>query len=293
MKAKLFVLTLLSVLVVYNLFAQEFNYDFKGPGKKFRFKFDFDKETHPYIELNYGLTQYKHKSFYEDFAKVGNAEIKLGSRNLDYWDKENITEMKDKYLFFGVNTIDLKDKNAVGLQSELINFGLGFKHGYGYQIGAVNITPYFGGAFVWNKLNMKQLPDTTLGGVTYLDYATLKDYNKTVKFGQRVEGGLSVGINKMFFVDASYQANVVYPKFMTWKYFGSLILEGMALGFADEFVDEIIDSTPEAAPIISFLLKNGIAYGAYMLQRDKMNYPFNSGKPLTYETFKLGISIVF
>jgi len=269
------------------MFAQKFN------KKKFRVNVEFDEDTRPFMELNYGLTNYKHKSFYDDFAKVGNAEIKLGRRYLDSWDDDGITEMKDEYMFFGVNSLDLKDKNATGLGSEMINFGVGMKEGYGYEIGMVNITPYFGGAFTWNKLNMKDMPDTSLGALQQSDYKVLDRYNKSFRFGQRVEGGLSIGFNKTIFLDASYQANVVFPRFMTWKHFGSLLIEVAGIGIADTFVEEILDASPEAAPIINFVLKNGIAYGFYMLQKDKMNYPFNSETPLTYETFKVGLTFVF
>lgn len=285
------ILLILSSVTFSDLFAQKFHKKFDK--KKFRVNVEFDEDTRPFMELNYGLTKYSHKSFYDDFAKVGNAEIKLGRRYLDNLENEGITEMKDEYLFFGVNSLDLKDKNAEGLGSEMINFGFGMKEGYGYEIGVVNITPYFGGAFTWNKLNMKDLPDTSLGLTQQLDNKVLERYNKSFRFGQRVEGGLSIGFNKTIFLDASYQANVVFPRFMTWKHFGSLAIEVIGVGVADAFVEEVLDASPEAAPVINFLLKNGIAYGFYMLQKDKMNYPFNSETPLTYETFKVGVTLVF
>ncbi len=292
MKIKVFlILILLSSLTFSDIFAQK--YHKKVDKKKFRVNVEFDEDTRPFMELGYGLTEFKHKSFSDDFAKVGNAEIKIGRRYLDSWDDEGITEMRDEFIFFGVNSLDLKDKNAEGLGSEMINFGFGMKEGYGYEFGIVNITPYFGGAFTWNKLNMKNLPDTSLGVSQQSDYKILDRYNKSLRFGQRVEGGLAIGLNKTFFVDASYQANVVFPRVMTWKHLGSLMIEVIGIGIADSFVDEVSDASPVAAPIINFLLKNGIAYGFYMLQKDKMNYPFNSETPLTYETFKVGVTLVF
>jgi hypothetical protein len=292
MRIKLFIiLILLSSFSFSDLFAQKFNKKFGN--KKFRVNIEFDDDTRPLMEFNYGLTEVRHKSFSDDFAKVGNAEIKLGRRYLENFEDEGITEMKDEFLFFGINSLDLKDKNAEGLGFEMINFGFGMKEGLGYEFGIVNVTPYFGGSFTWNKLNMKEFPDTSLGLVQQNDLKILDRYNKTFKFGQRVEGGLSIGLNKTLFVDASYQANVVFPKVMTWKHLGSLMIEVIGIGLADSFVEEVRDASPVAAPIINFLLKNGVAYGFYMLQKDKMNYPFNSETPLTYETFKVGVTFVF
>ena len=61
----------------------------------------------------------------------------------------------------------------------------------------------------------------------------------------------------------------------------------------DNFVDKIFDRSPAAVPVVDFLLKNGLAYSLYLLKKENMNWPFNTETPLTYETFKLGVTFLF
>jgi hypothetical protein len=61
----------------------------------------------------------------------------------------------------------------------------------------------------------------------------------------------------------------------------------------DKFIDEIFESSPSAAPVVNFMLKSALTYGMYELRKDKMNWPFNSDSPLTYDQFKFGLTFIF
>ncbi|MFH0733063.1 MAG: hypothetical protein V1773_01280 [bacterium] len=261
--------------------------------RSYSFKVNFDEDSQPFLELGYGLTEYKHKSFSSDFAKVGNMDVKIGYRVLDYWESDNITNLQDQFITFGANSVDLRDKEAAGLKSELYSFGIGMRDGYGYRFGIVDIIPYTGFSISWNRLNMKDFPDTTANAAKFADAKILNRYNEEIRFGQKIEGGLIIGVNQFVSLNASYEANILFPRVMTWKHLGSSCIELIGLGIVDKFVDEIIDSSPIAAPIVNFILKNGLTYGFYMLQRDKMNYPFASERPLSYETYKIGLTFAF
>jgi len=261
--------------------------------KKFNFRVNFDEDSKPYMEINYGFTEYKHKSFSDNFAKTGSAELRLGSRVLSYLDNEGISDFQGNFLFIGGNSQSLRGKNQTGLKSELVNFGIGTREGYGYRIGAVDIIPYSGFSISWNRLNMTDYPDSNINLNSVNDTEILDRYQKSIRFGHKIESGLVLAVNETFYLDAGYQANIVFPRFMGWKHMGSAVLELAALGLTDEFIDRIIDSSPKAAPIVNFLLKNAITYGFYILQRDKMNFPFDSERPLTFETFKIGVSVAF
>jgi hypothetical protein len=54
-----------------------------------------------------------------------------------------------------------------------------------------------------------------------------------------------------------------------------------------------MDSSPVAGPIMNFLLKGGYSYAFYKLKSEKMNWPFNTETPLTYETIKFGLTFSF
>ena len=73
----------------------------------------------------------------------------------------------------------------------------------------------------------------------------------------------------------------------------NVVLEEIAMGAIQEFADSIANSSPKSAPVVSFLLKSGLEYGLYELRQEKMNWPFDTAAPLTYETFKFGICVTF
>jgi hypothetical protein len=54
-----------------------------------------------------------------------------------------------------------------------------------------------------------------------------------------------------------------------------------------------VDVSPAAAPIVNFVLKNGLSYGMYQLRKEKMNYPFESEAPILNDTFKIGVTFIF
>ncbi|MFA7228081.1 MAG: hypothetical protein WC061_03515, partial [Melioribacteraceae bacterium] len=73
----------------------------------------------------------------------------------------------------------------------------------------------------------------------------------------------------------------------------SLIIEEGAKGILNHFIDKVADSSPYAAPIVNFFLKNGLSYAFFSLKKANMNWPFSTESPLTYETFKFGITFTF
>lgn len=287
----LIVLLLIGLFAFNNIDAQKrFKKFFNKKGYKAGF---FNGEDgHPFMEFSYGVSEYKHKSFSSDFAKTGTAEIKLGYRMIEDLD-DNIISLQDNYLFFSDNTVDLKDKDADGLKSELLSFGFGFRDAYGYRFGMVDVIPYSGAAISWNRLNMKDYPDTLLSPSSIVDSKILDRYNHSIRFGQKVEGGISVSFNEFISVNAGYEATVLFPRYLTWKHLGSTAIELVGLGIVDEFVNEVADASPIAAPVVNFILKNAVTYGFYIWQRDKMNAPFNTERPLTYETVKFGLTFTF
>ena len=56
---------------------------------------------------------------------------------------------------------------------------------------------------------------------------------------------------------------------------------------------EIFESSPQAGPIVNFLLKNALAYGIYELRQSDMNWPFTTTPPLSFDTFRLGATFTF
>jgi hypothetical protein len=54
-----------------------------------------------------------------------------------------------------------------------------------------------------------------------------------------------------------------------------------------------MDSSPYAGPVVGFILKSALSYGIYELRQEKMNWPFSSAAPLSYDQVKFGMTFNF
>ena len=249
--------------------------------------FNWYKESRPFIELNYGLSEPKHKKIDGTFSDAGLAEIKIGYNSMDKYE-DYIYELDKRYLFLSTLSSDIGSGESAGsLESKLIRFGLGARSGYGYRIGSVGIFPYTQDDFVWSKLNMDEFPEKES------DLEIINRYEGAFRFGTANAGGISLSYNSFFSVNAGYEAAVIFPRYLVWKNFLSLAIKGIGIGSIDFFVKEIMEASPASGPVVNFFLKNAFSYGFYLLQRDNMNWPFSTETPLTYETFKVGVSFSF
>ncbi|MCU7492169.1 MAG: hypothetical protein ACM3UR_02315 [Bacteroidota bacterium] len=252
----------------------------------------------PTIELTYGNSNVGIKSFgklsQRDFANVGSAELRLSYSRLEDYD-DYIVRYRNRFFFVSNNSTDLVSKKgtASDISSDLWRFGFGTQDGYGYKIGSSAIVPYTSNSFVWSRVDWDLPEGGTLPGMTAEDQNRLDLFNNAFRFGSMTEGGVKLQIVPLFTLNAGYERSVIFPRYLVWKQLGSLAVEAAALGLADMFAGEVMDSSPAAGPIINFLLKSGVSYAVYQLRREKMNWPFNSAEPLTYDTWKIGMTFTF
>jgi len=266
------------------------------------FPFD-DQGGDPFIEVHYGLSTPKQINISSKFANVGFGEIKLGYSDIDTAYKPNIIELKDRYVFASRISSYLKSgsSNFDEMISDMWRFGIGWRSGYGYRFGSFTITPYHASGFTWSRVEMQtsdydfaQLTSPPIPYEKQLnDYNILNRYQDSFRFGTVWEGGISLTVSNTFSVNTGYEAAVIFPRYMFWNHAGSFLIEEAGLSLLDHFIDEIALRSPIAAPIVNFLLKNGFSYAFYTLKKDKMNWPFETEAPMTYETFKFGLTITF
>lgn len=251
----------------------------------------WNNQSRPMIELNYGSGTPKHSKFGSNLSKVGLAELKLGFSSVDYYFDPSILEFHERFFYASNISTDLKTKNNDPqlLDSDLWRFGFGWRSGYGYETGPIAFIPYIQYSISWSKLNMQEFPDSSLTG----DIEILNKYNDSFRFGVSSEGGVRLEVARFIALNAAYETNTIFPRHLFWKHAGSLALEVIGLSTIDSFVEEILESSPAAGPILNFVLKAGYMYAFYHLKKDKMNWPFDSEAPLTYETFKIGTTFVF
>lgn len=261
---------------------------------------EFDR---PFIEVNYGFGQPKHDKFNSDFSNIGLMEIKLGYLKESDLFYDNIDDRKETFLFGSKLSTDLSnsDQKPTEFESTLWRFGLATRHTLGYYSENFSVLPYHQDGFVWSMLELDEakypvLHETLLGLLTpeaANDYKIVERYRDTFRFGTINEGGIRFEIMNTVSLNAGYEASVIFPRHLFWKQAGSYIIQKAGQGALTYFVNEILDSSPIAGPIVSFILQNGYAYTFHLLKQKDMNWPFDTETPLTYETFKLGVTFTF
>ncbi len=259
---------------------------------------DYSENSRPFIQLDYGISFFRHKKFPPEFNYPGIGEIKVGYTHLSEHKSKTIMEMRDNFLFAGNQSTDLSIKTVNGLKvkPEGWRFGVGFKDALGYRINNFYILPYTQMSLFWTNAKIK-LPDIVQYSNDPVITKSVNDiagrYNGDFKFGTIAEGGIDFRFGSMVSIIPSFETGVIFPKHLVWKQMGSFMMEEMGVVAIDYFVEEVVSSSPIAAPIVNFLLKNGFTYAFYQLKRDKMNWPFESEAPLTYESFKIGLKFSF
>ena len=255
------------------------------------------------MEFNYGFGKIDQKKLVSKFSDVGLLEIKLGyASHYSYYD-ENIIEVKEKYAFASRLRADLMSSSAIigEMRSNMWRFGFANRKGFAYKLGHLSILPYSGRGFVWSRLEVQDSP-ANFYLLTYPpmslnnaidDTEILNRFHDNYRFGTFSEGGIKIEIASFISFNVSYEAAVIFPRYLFWKHMGSMVIEEAARGALNHFIDEVSDSSPYATPIVDFLLNNGLSYAFFTLQKEKMNWPFETEAPLTYETLKLGITFTF
>jgi len=253
----------------------------------------FMSHRNPTLGLSYGWTQSSLDGSTQSLYNPRSAEVRLGGLfHRDSDESEEVVEQKNDYLFLGVST---KDLGGEAEQGEILytawRFGGGWENGYGYELAGSPEGPSI------NLLTSQgvQLTNFRLkGGITNgADSLLLGMYESGLRFGTRSGGVLRFHIIPLLAVDAGYERSVIYRRHKFWEWLGSVIVEGGGTWALDRFVDRVLRSTPEAVPILNFVLKTALAYGVYELRMKNGNWPFESEAPISNSTFMVGVTMVF
>jgi hypothetical protein len=258
-------------------------------------EFDFVRDTFhgkPTISLQYGFSEMNLKGAQRNFANPALLELKIG------YTKEKPTEENDKiinykysYLQLSYFSTELANASITpDVQSKMWRVGFSKATGYGYTFGSSTFIPYYSSGFMWSRVEI--LPDK-VQTFAPLPPSGLEDYDQTFRFGTSSEAGLRFKFANHYVLDAGYERSIIFRRHLFGKWIMSGIIESIAQSVVDKFVDEVLDSTPKAAPVVNFFLKNALSYGIYELRQSKMNWPFNTEPPLSYDQFKLGVTFVF
>lgn len=255
---------------------------------------DYFRNGKPAIVLTYGYSNTSLKNSGITIQNSGLIEFELG---YDYIAQNKkgikIVKYKDNFLFGSYISTNLNpSKDKANDEVNSWRFGCGSSSGYGYTIGKKSsIILYNKNSLAWTRFE-KGLMDDTITGIS--DNSTrINDFDKTFRFGTGTEAGIMIPLGGMVSLHAKFDRTIVFPRHLVWKNLGSMIIEGIGQTAIDGFIKAILKTSPEAVPVVNFILKNGLSYGLYELKREKMNWPFQSAEPMLFDSFKAGITFVF
>jgi hypothetical protein len=253
------------------------------------------RQSKPAISLQYGLAEIDRSDLQKKFVNPNLIELKLGYiKEKSAWSTENIINHSYRFLYLSNESNKLSGKDPIGteIESDMWRFGFGRSSGYGYKLGeSPAIIFYSTYTLNWSRIDFK-FPNI-LTFAPDPDNDVLNLYDESFRFGTSNEGGVRAKVISNLMLDAGYERSIVFQRHLFWKWAGGAVIEAAAQGLLDGFINKIFQSSPSAGPIVNFVLKNALAYGIYELRQDKMNWPFNSEAPISFDQFKFGMTFVF
>jgi len=250
----------------------------------------------PSIEVGYGIGDPSLEDLGPDFARLGSAELNVGYVSLRRA-RGSIKSYESGGVIITRLGSDLGDSaGADELDPELWRFGFRWSRGYAYKVRGSHAILFHGSGIHVAHFDVPGLGDNAADSdllADDLDQHLLGYFDEEFTIGTSTTGGVLLQFGPVVGLEAGYERSIACRRLLLWKWAASGALEHGALGLIDEFVDKILDRRPAAAPIVSFILKNGLSYAAYELRRDDMNYPFDDAPPLFTESYKVGLRFTF
>jgi len=251
------------------------------------FKFRFRKESHPFLKFKGGLNQFAHKSATENFRQTGNFEVQLGYTRRLRKSRSYLAAFKDRYIGFSLNNNNLYKSSRIE-PNELSNyqFSVGRSESYGYRTKALFISLGTGDEFNWtrNTFNKNSIgPDSLI-----LDF-----YKDAVRFGEAYNSEFSLQLFDFISLQANYKYGLIFPRHLFWKHLGSFVIEEVTRNLLEDYLEKVFSMRPAAGPVVNFILQSSLNYLFYEFKKERMNWPFKSVQPLTYDIYSIGLKFTF
>jgi hypothetical protein len=256
-------------------------FDFK------EFRFRFRKESHPYLRVNYGFTRFAHKSAVQKFQDIGTIEFKLGYTRTFTKNRSYLIGIKDRYLSLSLNNKNYY-KPVVENPIKLSNYqiALGKSESFGYKIGTTKISFGTGKDFNWTRNTFDRIQ---IG----MDTLLLDFYRDAIRFGEGYQSNMTLKFFDFVGINLNYKYGVIFPRHMFWKHLGSFVIEEAVQGLLNEYLEKVFAMRPAVGPVTNFVLRSSLSYLLYELKKERMNWPFKTVSPLTYDSYTIGLRFTF
>ena len=264
---------------------------------------DFDSsifDSKPFIRLDLGLAQPLYRGFQGD--DLDQLFLVLGFEQY-----EEAGESILEYTNYGLYGVMLSDETELlatqtegAQQFSLGAIGFTTSKGYGWQFGKnqkliLGIEDGIGFAQLGYNYDVPQDPDPE--NEVYADrnqYERLQyTYTDGTRWTQYFRSYIKYQPTDLVSLDVSYGRQIVFPRYLFWYATVSGLVSGTADGLTNIFVSRVMKSYENAAPIVHFVLKTGLAFAFYQLQKDNMHWPINTAPALTTNNFNAGLTFHF
>lgn len=257
-------------------------------------RIDVKIKGNPFVTIDYGLNNITNKATFREYNQIGNVNANIGFSKRYKFKIPYLFSIKDDYFTIGNFSKELyKKDNNNKINLDIWQFGFGWLKGYGYNFGDFQLIPYKTDEILWTrvKTDLSVFDKNNINDLN--DINNLELYNESFRFGTASTIGTTFNFFNSVGIDANYKRMVVFPRHMFWYHTGSLIIEAIGNGIIDRFVKSVFASSPSVGPIVFVVFKAAYTYGIYELRKDKMNWPFNTAKPLFFDQFNLGLKFTF
>jgi hypothetical protein len=252
----------------------------------------FWNKRDPSLTLSYGTTAMTLPGFVQDLGRTGFMQLVLGAtRSEPLLMSSSVFRHRQSGLAVALMSNDIGPAvTPPTLETTSWQFGGSNSRGYGYYLDDEEQSAFLlgnGGGLRWTKLDVKgdilAQPDSDLIGL----------WDGSFRFGTAMQAGLGVRVAPLLTIHGGFERTLSFRRHLFGKWLGSELIEGVADWALTKFLRRIEKSSPEAVPVVHFVLSNALSYGFSQLRREQMNWPFTSEAPLVYDTFRLGATFVF
>jgi len=246
-----------------------------------------------FLDLSYGLSQPNFPSgvFDEVLAPAYASDLMYGFFRIN--DKVNIPGViyhSSEYIMLSNVSSHFKPEEDFpkGLTTDTWRFGFGIRNGYGYELGGDKAFMFYhDGAITWSQIDFEQQAKK--------DYNNkeIMRYDEEMKFGTRFGSGIIYRFGSVVHLNIGYSHSLVFPESNTFKIFGAWMVDNIVQRWIDVFEVELKARYGKYWPVAQFVYKTTMSVFLYQLRRNQMNWPFASDAPISFDSYKFGISFVF
>jgi hypothetical protein len=241
------------------------------------------------LEADYGVLSPGHRTISAGIVPLGAVEVKWGFSQLQPA-TQTIGRFEEKFAFGSLMDPRYAPEHLRSgeIGGKAWQLGIGVRDGYGYWPGKILILPYALWSFTWTKW----FPEYGQP-VSAADSSIIERYDRRVNFGLSAEAGLSIQFGWNVALVAGYDFGFLYTRYVFPQWLASFGLAATTQGVLGLITAGLVKDAPSLAPILNALLKGGAAYAFYLAYRDNQYWPIPSETPLTYQGFKIGLSVRF